>query len=77
MSVHPLPTQERWLTFEEAAEELRDLHGLHTTARYLEKLSDAGRRMPSKINFGKRQVRLSQIIPWLKDNGIIEREDAA
>jgi hypothetical protein len=32
--------------------------------------------MPSKVNFGKRQVRLSQILPWLKDHGYIERDFA-
>ena len=67
-------TDERWLTWEEAADELRSRYGLHTTPRYLEKLSDAGRAMPSKINFGKRQVKLSQIIPWLKANDLIERD---
>lgn len=74
---HKRPSEtERWLTFDEAAEELRERFGLHTTARYLEKLSDAGRRMPSKVNFGKRQVLLSKILPWLKANGYIERDAA-
>ena len=76
MSVIPLPTQERWLTFKEAAEVLREEYGLHTTPRYLEKLSNAGRAMPSRINFGKRQVRLSAILPWLRDHGYIERDAA-
>lgn len=69
------PGVERWLTFREAEDELGRL-GLLTTWRYLEKLADGGRGMPSTINFGKRQVRLSQILPWLKDQGYIERDVA-
>lgn len=63
---------ERWLTFKEAAVALDETYGLKTTGNSLEKLSDAGRAMPSKINFGKRQVLLSQILPWLKAHGHIE-----
>jgi hypothetical protein len=70
-----LTTPERWLTFKEAEAELGRL-GLRTTWRYLEKLAAGGRGMPSKVNFGKRQVRLSQILPWLKDHGYIERDFA-
>lgn len=69
----PAPTPERWLTFEEAAEALRDQYGLHTTAGNLAKLADAGRGMPSRLNFGKRQVKLSVIIPWLRERGYIEK----
>ena len=65
--------RERWLTFEEAAEELREVYGLQTSAQSLKKLSNAGRAMPSKLNFGKRQVRISAILPWLKANGYIEQ----
>lgn len=66
-------SQERWLTFKEAAEALNEDYGFHTTWRSLEKLAQAGRGMPSKVNFGKRQVRLSAILPWLREQGIIDR----
>lgn len=76
MTVIPLPTIERWLTFKEAAQMLSDDYGIRTTAGTLEKLANAGRGMPSKLNFGRRQVKLSQILPWLRDRGYIERDAA-
>ena len=71
-----VPLKEKWLTFAEATEALREEYGLKTTPRYLEKLAAGGRGMPSKVNFGKRQVQLSKIIPWLRSQGIIERDAA-
>lgn len=73
MTVVPLPNLERWLTFKDAERELREAYGIQTSAGTLEKLADAGRGMPSSLNFGKRQVKLSRILPWLKANGYIER----
>lgn len=70
MSLALHPTQERWLTLKEAAEALAEDHGLHTTAGTLRKLTERG--MPSAKNFGKRQVKVSVILPWLKKNGLIE-----
>lgn len=66
---------ERWYTFKEAALALEEQYGFHTSPRYLEKLADAGRPggLPSQINFGRRQVQLSQVLPWLRANGLIER----
>lgn len=62
---------ERWLTLREAAAALDDEHGIKTTWRSLEKL--VGQGAPSAKNFGKRQVRLSELLEWLREEGIIER----
>ena len=75
--------RERWLTFAEAADALDREYGIRTTPRSLEKLANHGKAlksggapMPSAINFGKRQVQLSRILPWLHDHGYIAEEAA-
>lgn len=71
--VAPLHPRERWLTFKEAAEALERDYGVRTTARTLEKLAAGGKpgAMPSSLNFGRRQVQLSRILPWLHERGYI------
>lgn len=74
-NVAPLhPPRERWLTFKEAAEVLERDYGLRTTPRTLEKLAAGGKpgAMPSHLNFGKRQVQLSRILPWLHERGYVQ-----
>lgn len=61
---------ERWLDKKELAAELT-ARGYKTTWATVEKLAQRG--MPSVVNFGKRMYRLSEVIPWLRDEGIIER----
>lgn len=69
-----IETRERWLTLKEAAARLDEEYGVRTTWRSLEKLvHDKHRPMPSAKNFGKRQVRMSEIVPWLEEQGIIHR----
>jgi hypothetical protein len=62
---------EKWLTLKEAAEHLREQYGLRTSHETLKKHVHGG--CPSAKNFGKRQVRMTEVIPWLKQQGIIER----
>ena len=65
-------TTERWLTLKEAAERLDEDYGLRTTWRYLEKLVREP-DFPSALNFGKRQVKISELYDWLLRKGIVER----
>lgn len=64
---------ERWWTFAEAAVELEERYGYRTTKRYLQRLANGGKPLPngrpplpSSVNFGRRQVQLSQILPYLE-----------
>jgi ribosomal protein S19E (S16A) len=69
-------TKERWLTFKEAAVALHEEFGFRVHHQTLERYAGYGRKrgaMPSKVNFGKRQVQMSQIIPWLREQGYIEQ----
>ena len=66
-------TVERWYTLKEASEKLREDYGLLVSWHTLRKLVDARDPAPSALNFGKRQVRLSELLPWLERKGIIER----
>lgn len=70
MNVTALPTQERWLDKKELADALSD-RGYKTSWQTVEKLAQRG--CPSVVNFGKRMYRMSEVIPWLRDEGIIER----
>ena len=65
---------ERWLTFKEASAKLHDEYGIRVHYGTLERLARYGARggMPSAMNFGKRQVKLSEIVPWLRDHGHID-----
>lgn len=67
---------ERWRTFREASADLHEQFGIRVHYQTLERLAGYGRRgaMPSKLNFGKRQVQMSQIIPWLREHGYIEQD---
>ena len=76
-AVAPLhPPRERWLTFKEASEALYAQHGYRVAPRTLDKwcaaCRKAGRPEPSRMNMGRRQVQLSQLLPWLHDRGSIE-----
>lgn len=71
MSTVELP--ERWYTLKEASEKLREDYGLLVSWHTLRKLVDGSDPAPSALNFGKRQVRMTELIPWLKQKGIIER----
>lgn len=66
-----IETRERWLTLKQATAQLEEEYGFLTSWRYLEKLVSQG--APSALNFGKRQVRMSELIPWLQEKRIIER----
>lgn len=63
---------ERWLTLKQAAQKLEDEYGFITTWRNLEKLVREP-DFPSALNFGKRQVKLSELVDWLRKKGYVER----
>jgi hypothetical protein len=64
--VHLPIRHEQWLTKRQLAAHL----GCST--RFLEMRVAEG--MPSRMAFGRRQFRLSQVQPWLENNGDIEGE---